>query len=402
MKKMIIIALILCAVPTMLLAGEPNQASQAGRFYINPMVGGLDMESSSYDPEVNYSLGGGYNYNVNLSSEFRFSYANEKSGPDSDATSAYIGAIYHLMPEQRLVPYLAAGIGGLLIDYSDADDDLFSQINYGAGLKYFINEDMAINTEVRHMLASSGEPNNVMYGAGLVYYFGGEKPAPAPTPAPTPAPAPAPVVMPDVDSDGDGVFDKMDQCPNTPSGVRVDSKGCPLDSDGDGVYDTFDKCPTTPAGVAVDTNGCALPVDSDGDGVFDNADRCPNSAPGAHVDEYGCQLTLTLLIQFDTDKDTIRPQHSQDMVNAAAFINKYPGETVMIAGHTDSDGSEQYNQQLSQRRAQMVSDYLVKNHRINVEQVIVKGFGESQPVVENTSATNKQQNRRVELTLFNN
>lgn len=396
MKRVIIIALMLCTLPTMLLASEANQSSQAGRFYINPMVGGLDMESSSYDPEINYSLGGGYNYNANLSSEFRVSFANEENGANSDATTAFIGAIYHLMPEGRLVPYLAAGIGGLLIDDSDADSDLFSQVNYGAGLKYFINEDMAINTEVRHMLASSGEPNNVMYGAGLVFYFGGDKPAPVATPEP------APVVKPAVDSDGDGVFDEMDKCPNTPSGVSVDSKGCPLDSDNDGVYDTFDKCPTTPAGVAVDSKGCALPVDSDGDGVYDNVDRCPNSAPGAHVDEYGCQLTLTLLIQFDTNKDAIRPQHTQDMVSAAAFINKYPSETVMIAGHTDSDGSELYNQQLSQKRAQAVCDYLVTSHGINVEQVTVKGFGESQPAVENTSAANKQQNRRVELTLFNN
>lgn len=394
MKKWIITALLLCTLPAALYAAEANQSSQAGRFFINPMVGGLDMESSSYDPEVSYTLGGGYNYDANLSSEFRLGYAEENNGPDSDVALAYLGAIYHLLPEERLVPYLAAGVGGLLIDESDADSDLFLQLNYGAGIKYFINENMALNTEIRHMLATSGEPNNVMYGAGLVFYFGGDEPAPVP--------APAPVVMAPLDSDGDGVTDELDQCPHTLAGVRVDSKGCPLDSDGDGVFDSFDKCPTTPRGVAVDAQGCALPIDSDGDGVMDNADRCPNSAPGAHVDEYGCQLALTLLIQFDTDKEVIRPQHIQDMINAAAFINKYPGETVMIAGHTDSDGSAAYNQKLSQRRAQAVCNYLIDNHGINVEQLIVKGFGEDQPVVANNSAANKQQNRRVELSLFNN
>lgn len=392
MKNWIITALLLCTLPTAIFAAEANQSSQVGRFFVNPMVGGLDMESSSYDPEINYSLGGGYNYDANLSSEFRFSYAEEKDGSDSDVVLAYLGAIYHLLPEERLVPYLAAGVGGLLIDESDADSDLFLQVNYGAGLKYFINENMALNTEVRHMLATSGEPNNLMYGAGLVFYFGGDKPAPVP----------APMAKAVTDSDGDGIIDELDQCPHTPTGVSVDSKGCPLDSDNDGVYDSFDKCPTTPAGVAVDSKGCALPVDSDGDGVLDKADRCPNSAPDAHVDEYGCQLALTLLVQFDTDKDVIRPQHIQDMVNAAKFINKYPNETVMIAGHTDSDGSAEYNLQLSQRRAQSVCNYLIDNHGINAEQLFVKGFGESQPVVENSSAANKQQNRRVELSLFNN
>ncbi|MCD6527929.1 MAG: OmpA family protein [Desulfuromonas sp.] len=386
MKKWMLAAMLLCILPTILMAAEANQTSQTGRFFINPMVGGLNMGSSSFDPELNYAIGGGFNHTANLSSEFRAAYAQERSGTDSEVVTAFAGILYHLMPEQRLVPYLAAGFGALAID---EDNDHHVQLNYGAGLKYFINEDLALNTEVRHMLANSGEPNNLMYGAGLVYYFGGEKPAPTPVPAP-------------VDSDGDGIYDNQDQCPDTPTGVAVDSNGCPLDTDGDGVYDYLDKCPGTPAGVAVDSKGCALPVDSDGDGVFDDVDRCPNSDPGAHINEYGCQLVLTLLIQFDTNKDVIRPQHVQDMTNAAAFINKYPGETVLVAGHTDSDGSAAYNQQLSQKRAQSVSDYLIKNYGINPAQLTVKGFGESQPVVENTSAANKQQNRRVELSLFNN
>lgn len=185
MKRWIVAALLLSVIPHTGHAGE-NQAAQAGRFFINPMVGGLHMESSSYDPEVNYSVAGGYNYNANLSVEILAGFAQEKSGPDSEVYHAGIGALYHFMPEKRLVPYLAVGIGLLAVNEAHDDTDHHSRFDYGVGLKYFLNKDFAVNTEVRHMLASSGEPNNLMYSAGLVYYFGGEaRPAPPPTPAPS-------------------------------------------------------------------------------------------------------------------------------------------------------------------------------------------------------------------------
>lgn len=418
MKRWIVAALLLSVIPHTGHAGE-NQAAQAGRFFINPMVGGLHMESSSYDPEVNYSVAGGYNYNANLSVEILAGFAQEKSGPDSEVYHAGIGALYHFMPEKRLVPYLAVGIGLLAVNEAHDDTDHHSRFDYGVGLKYFLNKDFAVNTEVRHMLASSGEPNNLMYSAGLVYYFGGEaRPAPPPTPAPldrdgdgvidrldTCPGTPAGVAVDrqgcPLDSDGDGVYDYRDKCPATPTGAPVDWQGCPLDSDGDGVYDYLDKCPGTSQGVAVDLDGCALPQDSDGDGVYDDVDRCPDTAAGAHVDEYGCQLVLTLLLQFDVNKAVIRPEHVKDMAAAAEFINTYPGKKILIAGHTDSDGSADYNQALSQRRAHAVKTYLIENYGIDGTILTAKGFGESRPIADNSSATGKQQNRRVEISLFN-
>ncbi len=98
-----------------------------------------------------------------------------------------------------------------------------------------------------------------------------------------------------IDSDNDGVSDYGDSCPNTPPGVSVDSYGCPLDSDGDGVPDISDECPDTPAGVEVDARGC--PLDTDQDGVVNAKDYCPNTPFGAEVDVNGCP--------FDTDQDGV-------------------------------------------------------------------------------------------------
>lgn len=94
------------------------------------------------------------------------------------------------------------------------------------------------------------------------------------------------------DKDHDGVWDKLDMCPNTPRGVAVDENGCPLDEDKDGVPDYLDKCLGTPAEAIgmVDSVGC--PKDSDGDGVADYLDKCPNTPKEAigKVDSVGCEL----------------------------------------------------------------------------------------------------------------
>jgi outer membrane protein OmpA-like peptidoglycan-associated protein len=90
------------------------------------------------------------------------------------------------------------------------------------------------------------------------------------------------------DTDGDSIFDGVDVCPNTPAGALVDANGCPLDSDEDGVFDGLDQCPDTPRGATVDPNGC--PSDSDGDSVFDGIDECPNTPPGTAVDQRGCPV----------------------------------------------------------------------------------------------------------------
>jgi len=101
------------------------------------------------------------------------------------------------------------------------------------------------------------------------------------------------------DKDKDGVWDKIDMCPDTPRGVQVDSVGCPLDEDHDGVPDYLDHClGTPPAAIGfVDSLGCEL--DTDGDGVPDYIDQCPNTPEAAwgKVDSVGCPL--------DTDGDGV-------------------------------------------------------------------------------------------------
>lgn len=92
----------------------------------------------------------------------------------------------------------------------------------------------------------------------------------------------------DADSDGDNVFNRFDQCPDTPGWMTADARGCPLDADEDGVPNFRDRCPLTTVKSQVGPDGCSL--DEDADGVIDPRDRCPGTGVGMPVDESGCAL----------------------------------------------------------------------------------------------------------------
>jgi len=204
------------------------------------------------------------------------------------------------------------------------------------------------------------------------------------------------------DRDGDGIADKDDQCPDE-AGTAA-TNGCP-DSDNDGVADAQDKCPDTPAGVQVGPDGC--PVDSDGDGVPDNEDACPNT-PGPGT-ENGCPeidaATKKLIeekVRFEFDRARVQDSYKQLLDSITVALQKYPEHVLLIKGHADHIGSEEYNQALSEKRAEAVKEYLIQQGVQNPDRLVTKGYGETQPLVKVNERLSKRrtekeraQNRRV-------
>lgn len=201
----------------------------------------------------------------------------------------------------------------------------------------------------------------------------------------------------EMDSDGDGVVDRLDECPGTPAGTAVNEVGCPYDADGDGVADARDRCPGTPAGAKVDENGCEL--DGDGDGVVDSQDKCPNTPANTPVDNTGCELAAEFElvgVNFEFDSAKLTAGSVAKLDEALKILQRHSDLKVEVAGHTDSMGSDAYNQGLSQRRAQAVADYLI-GKGANAANMTVKGYGESQPVADNGTDAGRAANRRVEF-----
>jgi OOP family OmpA-OmpF porin len=199
----------------------------------------------------------------------------------------------------------------------------------------------------------------------------------------------------ELDGDGDGVVDALDKCPTTPKGRKVNAEGCELDGDGDGVVDALDKCPAVPAPGTAD--GCPVVKDSDGDGIMDDRDKCPTVAAPGTAD--GCPVPRKLVLEgvnFDNDKATLRPEAYGILDKAAATLKEWGDVKVEVAGHTDSRSDDDYNQKLSQRRADAVRAYLI-GKGVAADRLTAKGYGESSPVADNESEEGRFKNRRVEL-----
>lgn len=158
------------------------------------------------------------------------------------------------------------------------------------------------------------------------------------------------------------------------------------DQDEDGVYDRRDRCPDTPKGTEVRHNGCPLP-------------QYPEAAPAPAVappqDEVIVLSDLgDVLFAFDSAKLTPAAEATLDTV-----VEKLRGADVLsirVDGHTDSVGSDAYNQGLSERRAASVVDYLI-SQGVPAEKLTSQGLGESKPMADNGTDAGRAQNRRVEI-----
>jgi len=155
-------------------------------------------------------------------------------------------------------------------------------------------------------------------------------------------------------------------------------------------------------------------ADSDGDGVPNGIDKCPGTPVGVKVDEFGCAVSSaevklldtgmirTSKIVFEADKADIKPESYPGLDEIGDVLIRWPGLKIEIGGHTDDQASPEYNQKLSEQRAQAVMDYLVKKYPdIEKGQYTVKGYGESMPIASNDTAEGRATNRRVEFKTSN-
>jgi outer membrane protein OmpA-like peptidoglycan-associated protein len=107
-------------------------------------------------------------------------------------------------------------------------------------------------------------------------------------------------------------------------------------------------------------------------------------------------VRVELDVKFDFDKAQVKPESYGDIKNLADFMGQYPQTTTVVEGHTDSVGSDAYNQGLSERRANAVRDVLVNQYGVGADRVNAVGYGESRPVADNATDSGRAVNRRVE------
>jgi outer membrane protein W/outer membrane protein OmpA-like peptidoglycan-associated protein len=270
---------------------------------------------------------------------------------------------FHFNPDGMWRPYIGAGINytmfsgeetrGPLAGTNLSLDDSFGPagqigIDIGDGPWLFnLNVryiDIDADAELRGVDDGEGgtttadlgtiEIDPMVYGAHIGYRFGRVIPVAAPAPVVAPPPPPPPPPAKCVDSDGDGVCDEVDKCPGTPAGTKVDSVGCPMEQ--------------------------------------------------------------TLKLLFDFDSAELRPESLTELERVVTFMGDVPFAKALVEGHTDSIGTEEYNQGLSDRRAKAVFDYLT-SRGVDPARLSSIGHGELKPIADNATAEGRQLNRRVML-----
>jgi outer membrane protein OmpA-like peptidoglycan-associated protein len=131
------------------------------------------------------------------------------------------------------------------------------------------------------------------------------------------------------------------------------------------------------------------------------AETLEDELPGATVERVGegIQVTFASGILFDFDSFSLRPEARTNLTELATSLNRYPDSEVLIVGHTDSSGAEDYNQRLSENRAGAARNFLV-TQGVAETRIRAVGMGESEPKAPNDTEEGLQQNRRVEVAIF--
>ncbi len=325
------------------------------------------------------------------------------SSVDTDVYRFALNGVYEFDKLGSIIPLAKAGVG-----YESMNDGSYTAqtgnadsafLDAGVGAKIPFTDNIALKLEAVYMMKYNDAryDNNLMVLAGLNIAFG-EKAQKA-APVQEEAVVVAPVVV-DGDDDNDGVLNSVDKCPQTAAGKTVNAEGCFIDGDddNDGILNSADACLASAAGEKVDASGCKVDGDDDKDGILNSKDICPNTPLNETVNSDGCPAVVTLNVQFENNSDVVA-QESYDIIGKYAdFLNKYDSYVAKIIGYTDSKGSEKYNQQLSEKRANAVKDMLLERG-VPANRLSSLGKGESNPIADNSTSEGRSQNRRIEAEL---
>jgi outer membrane protein OmpA-like peptidoglycan-associated protein len=204
------------------------------------------------------------------------------------------------------------------------------------------------------------------------------------------------------DKDSDGLFDFIDTCPEI-AGPK-ENNGCPWpDTDGDGILDKEDACPLLKGPEA--NMGCPY-KDTDGDGLLDKDDDCPNTA--GPIENKGCPIIEVEIVEvlrtafdnleFESGKDIILEVSKVALDELADVLIKKATCKLEISGHTDNIGDANFNLVLSKKRAEALKNYLIFKG-VDANRLTTFYFGETQPLIDNTTLEGRKKNRRVEMKI---
>ncbi|MBW4056049.1 MAG: OmpA family protein [Proteobacteria bacterium] len=353
-----------------------------GGFSLTPTIGGYFFAGSEQrNATQTYGIKIGYDIieqslEDSLGVEGTFNYFTTTSNTGASNSPGYLfrlDAIYPFILRKKWVPFFAVGIGGIVID-SDSHTETSPLLNYGAGVKYFLEDYLAVRADVRHLLISNNDStrNNFEVGIGLSYYFGKERKK---TPVP-PATRPK-------EKEADKKEKKATSTANNSTSaipVLEDTTQAAAGKAGE------EKKPAQQTTLAVAPTPLSLPTSV-------------KTAPSVRAEGTGYKITgkkevRKLTVEFDINRSDIKPKYYKELKQLADIIKNSSDASVLIEGHTDSAGKLSYNMMLSKLRAQSVQKILEKLG-VDTGRISTVGYGPARPIADNTKIAGRPKNRRA-------
>lgn len=410
---------IFAMAATMLMQGPLDANAQEmaieAPWYVSGSLGGIIYEG---DEELKNGLVGtvrlGYEYNEwwsfegnlyiapKLKENKRFdkdtqqwvSRLEERAGEGVNDTyffGAALDVLFHFTRWERVDPFVAAGVGMAYYGDKIGSTQLKPSGRFGGGVMYHINDEWALRADVRTLIAGKNSEVNALVDAGVIWRWGAK-------------------VQPDIvaidgmlDSDGDGLYDWEE--------LELGTDPYNPDTDGDGLtdYEEVRIYGTDPLNRDTDFDGLTdyeevrvyktdpLNWDTDAGGVSDGHEVLEDGTDP--LDGSDDLLVFELYIQFDYDKDILRPEFFSDLDVVGRVLRRSETSTAIVEGHADrrTGSEEQYNIDLSKRRAQSVINYLVEHAEIDPARLTPRGLGFSRPRAPNDPEAGNPVNRRVEI-----
>ena len=414
MKWMLAAALVASGMAVPAFAADDDLFDRAPWFG----TAGLNWYETEGDWEMDSGVGVfgkiGYSFNAWLDLEAGLNFMPSLSARDQDELNDNVEALddsttalrlsleglLHLraLENRRIDPFLFAGPSvtffGDDVENGQTQFGLFA----GAGLFYHFNDSWALRFDVSAGVQGAIGVTPAVAELCVTYRFGAVKDV-APVFQVSAGPG-------DIDSGGDGLFDRDEAVIGTdPYNPDTDGDGL---SDGDEHFARYGQN-TDPLNPDTDFDGLKdgaevltyktnpLDIDTDKGGVADGHEVIEDSTNP--LDPADDLQKFTLLIEFDYDKSFIRPQYYKDLEPVVKVLQRSPDATVTVEGHADKRkrSTREYNQKLSERRANAVKDYLVEKSGISAANVKAVGFGFDRPVALNDTEANMQKNRRTDV-----
>jgi len=322
-----------------------------GSISITPLISGYVFEGNEpFEGDHMLGLGLSYHFNKHMSVELMGHYGDFTNNfydkvshtckqKSMDSYVFHLNSTYQFNSFKTIFPYISAGAGLINLNHNTDDKTTYPLVNYGAGFHYLITQQITFRSEFRHLITwnntQDSHYNNFIYSLGISFYFGKQQP---------------------------GKIKKV-----IPEPVK--------------------HLPIVPKKEIVQQPEIKKPEKKEETKVVEI-----DQLEIATIEK---EISIDLNITFDVNSCHIKPEHHVHIKKVADFMKKYTQTEAIIEGYTCDIGPLDINLKLSQQRADNVRLYLIKQFNIDPRRIKAKGYGERNPVADNTTEKGRIKNRRV-------